>query len=63
MKNKKLIKPPNEKPETKKMIRGSMRSNGFKGTNEYQEIWRNPKTKSSRKIKISVRVYVISAIL
>ena len=38
MKNKKLIKPPNEKPETKKMIRGSMRSNGFKGTNEYQEI-------------------------
>ena len=31
-----LIKPPNEKPETKKM--GSMHLNGFKLTNEYQEI-------------------------
>lgn len=31
-----LIKPPNEKPETKTM--GSMHLNGFKLTNEYQEI-------------------------
>ena len=28
-----LIKPPNEKPETKNMIRGSMNSHGFKLTN------------------------------
>ena len=35
-----LKNPPNEKPETKKMIRGirSMRWNGFKLTNEHQEI-------------------------